>query len=100
MSGKASHLSPLEARKQLLIAESELSRALLSEEWSTMAHGAGAMARRARTVGAWASAAALLAVGVTALRCGPRAAGATVLKGLRLGSAIWLGFRGRRDGSA
>jgi hypothetical protein len=99
MSGKASHVSPLEARKQLLVAESELSRALLSEEWWAMAHRAGGMARRAKTVGAWASAAALLAVGVTALRRGPRAAGATVLKGLRLGSAIWLGFRGRGDRS-
>ena len=100
MPRNASHVSSLAVRKQLLVAESELSRALLSEEWSTMAHGAGAMARRARTVGAWASAAALLAVGVTALRRGPRAVGASVLKGLRLGSAIWLGFRGRGDRSA
>lgn len=91
MFGKASHVSSLEVRKQLLVAESELSRALLSEEWSAMAHGAGGMARRARTVAAWASAAALLALGVTALRRGPRAAGATVLKGLRLGSAILAG---------
>jgi hypothetical protein len=100
MSGKASHVNSLEVRKQLLVAECELSRALLSEEWSTLAHGAGAMARRARTVGAWASAAALLAVGVTALRRGPLAAGASILKGLRLGSAIWLGFRSRGDRSA
>jgi hypothetical protein len=100
MSGKASHVNSLEVRKQLLVAECELSRALLSEDWSTMVHGAGGMARRAGKVGAWASAAVVLAVGVTTLRRGPRAVGATMLRGLRLGSAVWLGFRGRGDRSA
>ncbi len=39
MFGKTSHVSPLELRKQLLIAESELNRAQLSEEWQTLRHG-------------------------------------------------------------
>jgi len=39
MSGKPSLVSLLESRKQLLIAESELNRAQLSEEWQTMTHG-------------------------------------------------------------
>src|SRR5208337_3744941 len=66
MFGRTSHLSPLESRKRLLIAESELNRAQLSEEWQTMRHGARDLARRAKTIAAWASSAALLAAGVTA----------------------------------
>jgi predicted phage tail protein len=93
-----------ENRFELLLAESELSRARLSEEWRTMAHGAGGLARRAATVGAWASSAALLVAGVAALRRGPRAAGAAksawfpmILKGVRLASAIWQGFHARGE---
>ena len=106
MSGEASHLTPLESRKRLLIAESELNRAELSEEWQTMTHGAGSLARRAKTVGGWTSAAALLVVGVAGLRRGPRVAGvksgrfAGILKGVRLASAIWLAFRARDERSA
>ena len=102
MFGDASHLNPLESRKQRLLVESELSRARLSEEWRTMAHRAGGLARRVLTVGAWASSAALLVAGVAALRRGPRAAGAAksawfpmILKGVRLATAIWRGFRAR-----
>ena len=102
MFGKKSHLSPLESRKQLLIAESELNRAQLSEEWRKMAHGARDLARRATTVAAWISSAALLVAGATALRRVPPAPGTAksswfqkMLKGARLASAIWLAFRAR-----
>ena len=37
MFGKKPRLNPLESRKQLLIAESELNRAQLVQEWQTMA---------------------------------------------------------------
>jgi len=89
-----------------LIAESELNRAELSEEWRTMTHGAGSLGRRAKTVARWGSAAALLVVGVAGLRRGPRAVGvkssrfAGILKGLRLASAIWLAFRARAERSS
>ena len=36
LSGETPYLNPLESRKRLLIAESELNRAHLSEEWRTM----------------------------------------------------------------
>ena len=106
MSGGASRLSPLESRKQRLIAESELNRAELSEEWRTMTHTAGSLARRAKSVARWSSAAALLVAGIAGLRRGPRTVGmkssrfAGILKGVRLASAIWLAFRARDGRSA
>jgi hypothetical protein len=87
-------------RKQLLIAESELNRARLSEEWQTMAHGVRDLAHRAKTIGAWASAAALLVAGVTAWRRGAPSPGTAksswfqkILNGARLGARIWFAFR-------
>jgi hypothetical protein len=95
-------VSPLASRKQLLIAESELNRAQLAEEWQTMAHGARDLAHRARTIAAWASAAALLLAGVTALRRGSPAPGAAraswferILNAARVASRIWFAFRAR-----
>lgn len=100
MFGKESHASPLESRKQLLIAESELNRAQLREEWQTMALGAHDLANRAKTVVAWASSAALLVAGVTALRRCPSAPGTgksswlqKILNGARVASTLWLAFR-------
>ena len=102
MFGKTSHLSPLESRKQLLIAESELNRAQLSEEWDAMTHGIHDLARRAKTIAAWASSAALLVAAVTVLRHGPPALGTAksswfqkILHGARLASTIWFAFRAR-----
>ena len=102
MFGKASHVSPLELRKQLLIAESELNRAQLFREWQTMAHGVHDLAHRVKTIAVWASAAALLMAGVTAWRRGAPVPGAAklswfqkMLNGARLASTLWLAFRGR-----
>jgi len=97
MFGKQSHVSPLESRKQLLIAESELNRVQLSWEWQTMAHGVRDLAHRVKTIGAWASSAALLVAGVTAWRRGPPAPGTAksswfqkILNGARVAATIWL----------
>jgi hypothetical protein len=104
MSRKKSLLSPLASRKQLLIAESELSRVQLSEEWQTITHGVVDLAHRAKTIVAWASSAALLVAGVKALRRGPPAPGGaksswfqSILHGARLGSTIWSAFRARGE---
>jgi hypothetical protein len=85
-----------------LLAESDLNRAQLSAEWQRMAQGAGSLARRATTVGAWALPAALLVAGIAALRPGLRTARVVksawfpaLLQGARLASAIWLAFRAR-----
>ena len=102
MFGKASHLSPLESRKQLLLAASELNRAQLSQEWQTMTHGVRDLARRAKTIAAWVSSAALLVAGLTALRRGPPAFGTPksswfqkLLNGARMASTIWFAFAAR-----
>ena len=102
MSRRQPHVSPLESRKQLLIAESELNRAHLSEEWQTMTHGIGDLTHRATTIAAWASSAVVLLAGVTALRRRPPVPGSAkfstfqkLLSGARAASTIWLAFRAR-----
>ena len=103
MPGEKSHISPLELRKQLLIAESELNRAQLSEEWHTITYGVRDLARHAKTIAAWASTAALLVAGVTALRRDPSSLGTPksswlqkLLNGARVAATIWFTFRARR----
>jgi hypothetical protein len=104
MSGKKSHVTPLKLRKQLLIAESELNRAQLSEEWQRMAHGVCDLGHRIKTIGAWASSAALLVAGVTALRRSPPVPETAksswfqkILSGARLASTVWFAFRARGE---
>ncbi|MHB8522044.1 MAG: hypothetical protein ACYDH9_14965 [Limisphaerales bacterium] len=95
-------MNPLEWRKQLLIAESEMNRAQLSQEWRTMAHEVRDLGQRAKTIGAWASSAALVLAGVAALRKGPPAPAAekaswfqAVLKAVQVAGSIWLAFLAR-----
>ena len=104
MSGKEPHLSPLEAHKRLLIVESELNRATLAEEWQTIRQELSGLAHRAKTIGGWVSAAALLAGGVTAC-CGapPEPAPSKVswlqkvLRGARFALTLWLALRPRAE---
>ena len=102
MSGKASHVSPLELRKRLLIAESELNRAELSEEWQTITFGVRDIAHRAKVIAACASSAALLVAAFRASRPGPPAPRGKsswfqkILKGASLASAIWSALPRRR----
>jgi hypothetical protein len=102
MPGKTSHVSALESRRQLLVAESELNRAGLADEWQAMAHGVRDLGYRARSIAAWVSSAAVLVAGVTALRHGPPRPGTAktgwlvrIVKGARLASTIWFAFRAR-----
>ena len=104
MFGNEPHVSPLESRKRLLIAESELNRVQLSREWQTMAHGVRDLAHRVRTIGAWVSAAALLVAGVTALRRRPPGPGTAksswfqkALNGARMASTSWVAIRARGE---
>jgi hypothetical protein len=104
MFGETSHVSPLQSRKQLLIAESELNRAQLSEEWQTMAHGVRDLAHRTKTVAVWASSAALVVAGVSALRRDSPRSGTVksswfqkILKGARMASTLWLALRARGE---
>ena len=69
MFGKKPQMNPLESRKQLLIAESELNRGLLVQEWQAMADGIHSVADRARTISSIASTAASLIAGLASFRC-------------------------------
>jgi len=100
MSGKKSRMSPLESRKQLLIAESELNRAQLVQEWQTMADDVHALTSRARTIGSFASAAATLVAGLASCRRKDPTPAAekpswwqTILKGAQLAGSFWSEFR-------
>jgi len=93
-------MNPLESRKQLLIAESELNRALLMRESQTMADGVRAIADRAGTIRSLTSAAAALLAGLTSFRRARAAPGdeppswwQTLLQGLPLAGALWSRFR-------
>jgi hypothetical protein len=103
MFGKKRHLSPLESRKQLLIAASELNRAQLAVEWQTMMQETGNLAQLARSIAAWASSTALPAIGVLALRRRPSPVAAKptwfreILNGANMASTVWLAFDARRS---
>lgn len=68
MPRKLPRISPLQMRKDLLIAESELNRAQLVEEWEAATEWHRTLSAGAKTVGSLASTAALLISGVRAFR--------------------------------
>ena len=96
-------MNPLESRKQLLIAESELNRAQLAGDVAALTAELRALRDRANSFGSIASSAAVLVTGLAAFRRGkPVGAGAkpswlrTILKGAGLFSTFWLAFRSQR----
>jgi len=100
MSGKNSGLSRLAAQKQLLLAESELNRAQLAQEWRILVDEAHALADQAKTIRSLATAAATLVAGLTA--CCPKkpspiteksAWWQTLLKGAGVVATFWQAFR-------
>ena len=103
MFGKKPRLNPLESRKQLLIAESELNRAQMAGDMAALTAGVRTLTDRAKTFGSIASSAAVLVAGLAAFRRGkPAGADAkpswrqTILKGAGLISTLWLAFRSQR----
>jgi hypothetical protein len=107
MFGKHPHLNPLQSRKQMLIAESELDRARLVQEWQTMAGQVRSLRGRAQSWSAIASSAAVLVTGLAAFRHNNRSEAntkpswlETALKWVSLGSTFWMAMRSqRRDAS-
>lgn len=104
MPGTTSRLNSLESRKQLLVAESELNRAGLSEEWQAMTRSVRDLAHEVKTIAAWASSAALVVAGVSALRRDSPRSGTVksswfqkILKGARVASTLWLALRARGE---
>jgi len=107
MPGRNPDLNPLAVRKRLLIAESELNRAHAVQECQAMTEGARSFLGRVKSLGSLASAAALLATGVTAFRRSHAAHKAQksswlqlILKGAQAVAPIWLAWRSRQNGRA
>lgn len=97
-------MNPLALRKRLLIAESELNRAQLFAEWEAMEHGVLDLARRARVVADWATAAGLLLSAIRfCRRCPPATPAADsswfrrILSFAQMGATLWSALRQGRE---
>ncbi len=93
-------MSPLEARKQLLIAESEINRAQLAREFELVKSNARALRERAKSFGSLASSVAAMVTGLSAFRGmgrersdGKRSWVKTILKVAGFAANFWLAFR-------
>ena len=97
-------MTPLESRKQLLLAESELNRAQMIGDLAALTAGVRTLAQRATHSAALASSAALLAMGLTLVRRGPppgRVAQPSKLNGILNGATLlatlWLAVGAQRN---
>jgi hypothetical protein len=102
MFGNNPRVNPLESRKRLLIAESELNRAQLAQECVALKADVRMLTGRVKSFGVVASAAALLVAGRAAFRRGRRGNAdrkpswfQMVLKGAQTAGSMWLAFRTR-----
>ena len=100
MSRKKPPLNPVEFQKQVLVAESEINRLQLLEEWRAMTDGARSLAARAKVISAFASGTAILVAFFSAFWRGPgrpvsmvRSLIPAILKGAQVASSIWSSFR-------
>ncbi len=100
MFGTKPRVNPLQTRKQLLIAESEINRAEMLDEWQEISNGVRTLTDRVKSVGSLASAATLL-VSAFPLRNPEPSTGKsswlnTIFKGAKLAGSVWLAYRSRR----
>ena len=100
MFAKTPCVSALAVRKQLLIAESELNRAQLSDEWGKMKAEISDLTHRAKTIAVWSSSAAMLLAGLAAFRNRNGMAAEEkpswlqrTLKWIQLANTFWQAFR-------
>ncbi len=98
-------MNSLDSQKKILVAESELNRAQLVQEWRTMVHEGHALADQARTVTSLVSAATSLAAGLMSLRRRKSAVAAekppwwqTILKVAQVAGSLWSEFRPANGG--
>jgi uncharacterized membrane-anchored protein len=102
MPGKITLINPLESRKRLLIAESELNRAQLVGDITALTEGVHTFTGRAKSLGSIAAAAAALVAGLAAFRRNKSAEAPakpswfqTVVKGTKLVSSLWMALPAR-----
>jgi hypothetical protein len=95
-------MNPLQSRKQLLLAESELNRAQMVEDMAALTADVRALTGRAKSIGLIASSATALLMGLAAFRRKKSAPAGekrswlqTILKGAGLVSTLWAVFRSR-----
>ena len=96
-------MKPLESRKQLLLAESELNRAQLLQEWQLMRAEVHSLTDQAKTVRSMATAVASLGAGLSSCRRKSDAPAVeksswlqTILKGAGVVGTFWSEFRASR----
>jgi hypothetical protein len=96
-------MNPLEARKQLLIAESEINRARLKDEIGELAENVHRFREQAGAIGSIATSSVKLLVGLAELRNGHREEPTaehswvrSILKGVGLVTTVWRTFRPRK----
>ena len=106
MSGKIPRVNPLQSRKQLLIAESEINRVQLCREWQKLTAEAGVVADKAKSFNSIATSILSLVATVgnfTNTVPAPAAAKTSWLQkissGVKLASTVWLMFRSRNSSS-
>ncbi len=97
MFGKEAYLNSLKLRKELLIAESEINRIQLLEEWQAITHEVHDFSNRVKSVGSIVSAAAVIVAGASAFcRVKPQSTQPksswfqSALKYARIAASIWL----------
>jgi hypothetical protein len=99
MFGKNPRITPLEARKRLLIAESEINRFQMGRECEAMMDGVRSLAHQVRSIRALASSAASLIAGLVSSRRRKSASAAgkpswwqTFLQAAQLAGSLWTEF--------
>jgi hypothetical protein len=95
-------MNALEARKQLLIAESEINRVQLVQEWQTLADEMRSVVHQTKSISAFAFAATALISGIASFRRIKSARSGekrswwqTLLKGVQLAGPLWAVFSPR-----
>jgi hypothetical protein len=104
MSGEKNRLTPLEARKQMLLVESELNRVQLTHEWNDFKNELHRATETLRTVGAVASSVAKAGATFSFLRGlwsrgepkEKKSWGSMLLNGAKTGVSLWLMLRRKR----
>ena len=104
MFGKPDRMNSLASRKQLLIAESELNRVQLMQEWQTLQNEVDTFAKQARSVTSLITVATTLITGFTAGRrktpepvAEKRSWWQTLLQGTQVIHSCWNEFRAERN---
>lgn len=89
MPGTNSKLSALEARKQLLVIESELHRAQLLHEWETLQLASQGLRQQVRRASSIISGVAAIFANVRTSLARKCSWLTTLMRGFRLGVTLW-----------